>query len=465
MPVVSGTDSKGKYYKVENVDTKYYISEYGEDEAKRKAKLQEYAIYGETNEYYDEYQGLHSDEEIDFYYELMENVLINTSNGYIEISEDAELNQARAGRVNIKMVAHEIYDKESQYNKNGLSWQEPYVSKNLESAIGMPYIVQFLDDDKTIPVGHGTLQHDEDGNAIFPDSDTVGTVQKAYTGVVEINGVEKKAMITEGYLYRQRYPNFIRWLKEQASNGQEIKGSIEINGKGNSKIIEYINGKNNSDGSLKMGRIPSVYDYSGLAILYLEEPSDDTAEMLELNKYKKKEDGDNYMDFKEMYQAEVEKNKTLEFELNSLKEDKASLEETVVNANKDIEALKEEKGKVETELNSIKEAKEKVDTELNSFKEKEAKLEVEKYFKEEVSKNGFSKEEMSELNSFVEKVDLDGLKVMEKEFALKKIKAQAEVSSQKKEEKQDVEENSIMFHTDSEQSSDKTEFNMFTIGQ
>lgn len=593
MPVVSGDDKKGKYYKVENVDTKYYVSEYGEDEAKRLAKIQEYAIYNETNEYwydyefFEEYEDDEDSEEVNFYYDLMisqeceyysqyeknqidltptdkmsENArrglevrkekpvsqrggtavglararqlinkqqlspstvkrmlsyfkrhevdkkgstwdeqgkgwqawqfwggdegyswakrkvaqidafennstekqayVINTINGYIELTEDVEVNQARAGRTRIKMVAHEIYDNESLYNKNGLSWQEQYTIENIESAVGMPYVVQFLDDSKTIPVGHGTMEYDEDGMVIFTDSDTVGSVQRAYVGKVFINDVEKNAMITEGYLYNQRYPNFIKWLKEQSSNGDKIKGSIEINGKGDSKTIVYSNGKYDSSGNLKMGRIPSIYDYSGLAILYLEEPSDDIAEMIEINK---KTGGVKHMEFKEMYEEQVEKNTKLESENQTLKNEKANLEEVIVNANKDLESLKNEKQTIETELNSLKSEKQTIETELNSFRESQKKEEIKKYFTEEVSKNGFSKDEMTELNSFVESVNIEGLKEKEKEFALKKIREQNELNSTKQKESKDenLELNSIMFSTDSEEASDKPELNMFTI--
>lgn len=439
MPVISGEDSKGKYYKVENIDTKYYVSEHGEDEAKRLAHVQEYAIEKNENE----------------------KVVINTKTGYIELCDDVETNQAMSGRTRIKMVAHEIYDSELNFNKNGISWQEPYITQNLKSAIGMPYIVQFYDSDKTIPIGHGTMEYDDDGNVMFKDSETVGSVQNAYIGKVNIDGIEKNAMITEGYLYNQRYPNFVKWLKEQSSNGDKIKGSIEINGKADSKIIEYINGKYDQNGNLKNGRVPSVYDYSGMAILYLEEPSDDTAEMIEINNKNDKE-GVKNMEFKEMYEEQVEKNSKLETELNGAKAKQSELEEIVVNANKDLEAIKSEKEVLETELNALKAEKEVVETELNTFKEAELKATVKKYFDEEVSKNGFAKEDMAELNSFVEKSDLVGLKDKEKELALKKIKEQAETNS-KKEDKEEAEVNSIMFSTDSEEASDKTELNMFNI--
>lgn len=600
MPVVSGNDNKGKYYKVENVDTKYYVSDHGEEEAKKLAKVQEFAIYGETNEYwydyefFEEYNGEYTDEEVSFYYDLItnqdceyysqyelneidliptdamadnarrglevrsskpqsqrggtavglararqlinkqnlspstvrrmlsyfqrhevdkqgetwdeqgkgwqawqfwggdegfawakrkvaqldaeseksskhkyeESYVINTKNGYIELKDEVETNQARAGRTRIKMVAHEIYPSDSDYNKNGLSWQEPYVSQNIESAIGMPYVVQFLDDTKTIPVGHGTMKHDEDGMVCFPDSESVGSVQNAYIGKVEINGVEKSAMITEGYLYNQRYPNFVKWLKDQTNSGDTIKGSIEINGKGDSKIIEYANGKYDAGGRLRMGRIPSIYDYSGMAILYLEEPSDDTAEMLEINKNM---EGEQAMDFKKMYEEQVEKNAKLESDIKAIQKEKSEIQEAVVNANKELEEVKTEKVKVETELNTLKDDKEKVDIELNAFKEAEKKSEVKKYFEEEVSKNGFTEEEMSELNAFVESVDLDGLKAKESELCVKKVKAQAEINAKKKTEEkteekiEETEVNNFMFSTDTEESSDKTELDMFNI--
>jgi hypothetical protein len=187
----------------------------------------------------------------------------------------------KAGRTKIKMTALTI-NNVGEYNRNGITWLEEYVKDNLDSIIGAPYVVNWLID-KEIPSDHGRMDHDDEGNAIF-EGESVGTIQDAYIEEVEIDGKIQKRLVTEGYLFRQRVPLFIKFLKEKIDiEGEHIKGSIEITGKGDAKQIEYLDGRTNQDGSLKVGRTPKVFDFSGLAILYLETPADSGSEILEIN--------------------------------------------------------------------------------------------------------------------------------------------------------------------------------------
>ncbi len=211
---------------------------------------------------------------------MIENNLIMTSNGqYIEICEMPE--EEVAGRVKIKMSALAIHPDNSQYNSNGITWLEQYINDNLKSAIGMPYVVSWFDEENQIPSDHGTMSYDEEGYVEF-EGVSVGSVQDAYIEDIEIDGETKKLLVTEGYLYKQRYGKFVDWLKEELSNGK-VYGSIEINGKGKNKNIEYLDGAFNEDGTKKIGRIPTIFDFSGLAILYLTEPSDKSSIVFEVN--------------------------------------------------------------------------------------------------------------------------------------------------------------------------------------
>lgn len=212
-------------------------------------------------------------------------LILKNNNQYIEICEMPE--EELAGRAKIKMSACEIYPDRSRYNDNGITWLEEYVKDNMKSAIGMPYVVSWLDEEEQIPSDHGRQSYDEEGNVQF-EGDSVGSVQDVYIEEMEINGEIKKLLMTEGYIYKQRYPKFYKWLKEKIKNGENIYGSIEINGKGNSKKIEYLDGAFDEDGNLKVGRVPTVFDYSGLAILYLVEPADKASMVFEVND--KKED-------------------------------------------------------------------------------------------------------------------------------------------------------------------------------
>lgn len=192
-------------------------------------------------------------------------------------------NEDVAGRTKIRMTALKIHDDINEHNDNGITWIEKYIKNNIKSLIGASYKVSFIDDEKTIPSGHGTMDYDENGNVIFEDSDTVGSIQNAYIDTVELNGVSTKALVTEGYLYNQSYPNFIEWLRDETNSGT-IYGSIEINGKGKSKSIVYANGGTNDDGTPKIGRQPKIFDFTALAILSdFVPPADSSSQVLELN--------------------------------------------------------------------------------------------------------------------------------------------------------------------------------------
>jgi len=201
------------------------------------------------------------------------------NNTYIEICEMSE--EDVSGRSKIRMSALEIVPDNSYYNSNGISWLEEHINENIKSAIGMPYVVSWLDEENQIPSDHGTMSFSEDGYAEF-DGVSVGSVQECYIEDVEIDGVTKKLLMTEGFLYSQRYPLFVKWLKEELSTNK-VYGSIEINGKGKDKKIGYLNGSVNEDGSMMDGRIPIKFDLTGLAILYLTEPSDKNSVVFEVN--------------------------------------------------------------------------------------------------------------------------------------------------------------------------------------
>jgi len=125
-----------------------------------------------------------------------------------------------------------------------------------------------------------------------------------------------------------------------------------------------------------------------------------------------------------------------EVEINTLTK---SLEEKVIEINTLTEKVKESDNKV-VELNttivevnklleSEKTEKESLIVEVNSFREEKTKLEseakiaeVNAYFETEITKNGFEEAEVNSLKSFVDSVDLDGLKKAEAELCAKKFK-------------------------------------------
>ena len=202
-------------------------------------------------------------------------------NGRIEICEMSE--DEVAARTKIKMTALRIHDATEDHNDNGINWTENFVNENIKSFIGAPYKVAFVDDDKTVPSGHGNMEHNERGEVIFPDSDTVGTILDAYIEDTEIDGKIEKLLVTEGYLFYQSYPDFVDWLKEEA-NSNTVFGSVEINGKGKDKNIIYANESKDENGDPAIGRQPQIFDFTALAILSsLVEPSDKSSQIIELN--------------------------------------------------------------------------------------------------------------------------------------------------------------------------------------
>lgn len=209
----------------------------------------------------------------------MKKLILNKDNRYIEICELPE--EDLAGKTKVRMSALKIHEDNSEFNSNGITWIEEYVNNNLDSMIGSPYVVSWLDEENQIPSDHGAMSFDDDGNVIF-EGVAVGAVQDAFIDTVEIDGVDTKVLMTEGYIFTQRYNKFVEWLRNEVENGK-VYGSVEINGKGKSKTIEYLNGGTNEDGSLKDGRVPTVFDFTGLAILYIANPADKNSIVFEVN--------------------------------------------------------------------------------------------------------------------------------------------------------------------------------------
>ena len=70
--------------------------------------------------------------------------------GFIELCEMPE--DKVAGRVTIKMTALKIHKTNdfSEYNSNGIHWEEEYLNDNLKSLIGCPYTACWLDEENQI---------------------------------------------------------------------------------------------------------------------------------------------------------------------------------------------------------------------------------------------------------------------------------------------------------------------------
>lgn len=181
----------------------------------------------------------------------------------------------KGGRRYIKLALLTIHE-ENETNYNGIHWEKENVIANLESVKGIPICAQFIDENKEVPLGHGYTEQIIDDNGysqpIFENSEVVGFIEDASIEKMDINGSSKEVLVGEGYLYNQRYPHFVKWVKENADG---LKSSIEITGtEENDNHIVY------EEGATQEYRVPKDFSFSGTVILGVKE-ADENAVVLE----------------------------------------------------------------------------------------------------------------------------------------------------------------------------------------
>ena len=326
-----------------------------------------------------------------------------------EMSSEAGI----SGRRFIKVILHEIHADETQWQGNGVSWNEQYTADNMQSVVGMSIVAEFLGEDRDMPHGHG-LTSVRDNMPLFENATMVGHFNKAYIDSVEINGETKRVLIGEGTLDEMRYPKFVEWLMEHRQKA-DVKGSVEITGK-----PEHDNHIIYADGWKQEGRVPKIYDYSGYAILGIR-PADEAAIVMELNN---KHEEELLMDEKvlnelksSVVQAITETNSkndeyentigTLNDTIEQLNGDLAGKDNEIAELNSKIEGLEGDiqakNGEIETlnaEIANLK--NEKAINELNSALSKYSE-EEQKYAEEEIA--AFKANPGSvEINSIVGKI-------------------------------------------------------------
>jgi hypothetical protein len=192
----------------------------------------------------------------------------------LEISNSTSKN----GRRPIKIALHKIPSDVREVNRNGIHWSKTNTESNILSVNGIPICAEFNDDEKRVPLGHGytsTERIEGKDTPLFENSVVVGTIQSGVVEDIEVDGETITALVGTGYLYDQRYPNFVQWVKENLALSQ-VDTSIEIMGKeeNNNRIIYE------GDECTDEYRIPQMYDYSGVCILSVL-PADSSAIVLE----------------------------------------------------------------------------------------------------------------------------------------------------------------------------------------
>lgn len=263
-------------------------------------------------------------------------------NNILEISQRSNKN----GRVPIKIALLKIHDDPKETNKNGIHWKKEYVLNAIDSVKGMPLCCEFASEDKSCPLGHGLTGEVVDSNGVhepvFENSEVVGTFEKAEIETIkDINGDEIEALCGYGYLYYQRYPKLVDWVRKGFAVG-EVCTSIEIMGlKENDNKIIYENGYDENM------RSPMIYSFSGCALLSIS-PSDDAAVVLEISQRKTT----NKEEKKNMEFDKKEFETVLRSALSEINSEKKTHDEEVSELNNKIADLNSQ---IETKDNTISE--------------------------------------------------------------------------------------------------------------
>ena len=332
-------------------------------------------------------------------------------NNILEISKRA----SKGGRVPIKIALLKIHDDAEETNKNGLHWKEEYVSNAIESVKMMPICASFCDETKSIPLDHGLTGESVDENGIheplFENSETVGCFESAMIENINVNGNEIKALTAKGYLFNQRYPSFVKWVRENYVSGG-VDTSIEIMGLNtNDNKIVY-----EEENPTDEFRTPKDFVFSASCILSVQ-PADENAIVLEVSQKNKNDKEDKkIMEFdmnevKAVIQSTITELNSKETEFNnkvaelnqSIAEKDATISEQnekIVELNATIEQVQKALKDLETERETYWAEHEALQKELGELKAKARLGELNSAIK------GFSEDEKkfaeSEINAFNE---------------------------------------------------------------
>ena len=292
-------------------------------------------------------------------------------NNILEISKKAN----RAGRVPIKIALLKIHDDAEETNLNGLHWDETYVTNAIETLKMMPICAEFCSEDKDVPVGHGLTgsETNEKGldEPIFENSEAVGVIENGSIETIEINGEEIKALCGSGYLFNQRYPKFVKWVRANHALGN-VDTSIEIVGlESNANKIVYL-----EDEPKEEFRTPCEFSFSGTAILSVT-PSDSNAIVLEIAQKKEQEEKEIMFDEQTMRDVIVNainetnsKNDELSATITELNSTIAERDNTIVELNATVEQVRKALADLEAERETYWAEREALQKELGELKAK-----------------------------------------------------------------------------------------------
>lgn len=276
----------------------------------------------------------------------------------LEISKRSSKN----GRVPIKVALLKIHDNAEDTNKNGLHWKKEYVEAAMESAIGMPFCAEFVDETKEVPLGHGLTGQivNSDGlpEPIFENSEVVGTCNEVSIETVkDTEGNDIEVLVGSGFLYAQRYPNFVKWVRKNYALG-EVCTSIEIMGtpENDNKIVF-------EEEPTEDFRSPMRYVFSGSAILSVS-PADDEAIVLEVAEKKQNKEDKETMEFN---MDEIKS--TIHSTISELNDKSQAYETQIAELNSAIEAKDSELAEKDAKISELNASVEQIQATLDKLNE------------------------------------------------------------------------------------------------
>ena len=228
----------------------------------------------------------------------------------------------------------------------------------------MSLTAEFLDENETELCGHGNTDI-KDGLPIFDNATIIGNFERGYIADMEINGEMKRVCIGEGTIDQMRHNNFVQELEKRLAAGDRPDCSVEIVRQPDQEAITYLNGK------CETGRVPVLFEYSGLAVLGIV-PSDKASVFLELNEKNEPQEEQNMDEIKTMIAEIMAKIDEVNACNKKIEEQNAQIAEQ----NATVDQLKAALAQVETER---KEAWDKLDVlyaESELIKKKMAEAEL-----------------------------------------------------------------------------------------
>lgn len=139
---------------------------------------------------------------------------------------------------------YKIHDDPEETNKNGIHWKREYAEIAMENSGTIPICAEFIDTEKKdVPLGHGLTGEIENNGLrepIFETSEVTGAIEDyAIETIKDENGNDIDVVTGSGYIFSQRYPAFLKWVRENYALGK-VCTSVEIMGLAeNSNNIVY----------------------------------------------------------------------------------------------------------------------------------------------------------------------------------------------------------------------------------